>query len=145
MLLLQCLSVKCVNYELHCRLDSLTVTNGVTTNYLESTSQFSSWLWQWHSACTLCLKTLVCTIGGTCSCFEMAPGDFPDFFKSIICFLRSVLSSLDSSIVAFVAESKSHTTIFTEESTALSGVVAISSGGPEQHPAQLHPMKSSKS
>lgn len=41
---------------------------------------------------------------GTCSCFKMAPSDFPDLFKSVICFSRSMLSSLDFPIV-FVTES----------------------------------------
>ena len=35
----------------------------------------------------------------------MAPSDSPDFFKSIMCSFRSMLSSLDVSVAVFVAES----------------------------------------
>uniref|UniRef100_A0A8C6K6X0 Sorting nexin 25 n=1 Tax=Nothobranchius furzeri TaxID=105023 RepID=A0A8C6K6X0_NOTFU len=48
-------------------------------------------------------QTIVCTVAlGTCSCFEMAPSDFPDLFKSIIRFFRSMLSSFDFPITAVI-------------------------------------------
>ena len=50
--------------------------------------------------------SVVCTVKlETCNCFETAPSDFPDLFKSIMCSFRSMLSSLDSPTVVFVAES----------------------------------------
>ena len=53
-----------------------------------------------------CKLTVVCTVDlGTCNCFEMAPSDFPNLFKSIMCYFRSMLNCLDFSIVVFVAES----------------------------------------
>ena len=56
--------------------------------------------------CTLYAQTVVCTVVlWSFSSFEMAPSDFPDLFKSIMCFFRSVLSSLDFPIVMLVAES----------------------------------------
>ena len=56
--------------------------------------------------CTLYLNTVVWTVDlGTCNCFEMAPRDFPDLFKTIMGSFRSMLSSLDFSIVVFVYES----------------------------------------
>ena len=54
----------------------------------------------------LYLNTVVCPVDlGTCCCFEMAPCDIPDLFKSIMGSFRSMLSSLDFPIVVFVAES----------------------------------------
>ena len=52
--------------------------------------------------CNLYLQTVEL---GTCTCFEMAPSDFPDLFQSIISSFRSMLSSLDFPTVVFVAES----------------------------------------
>ena len=40
--------------------------------------------------------------------FEMAPNDFPDILKSMMCTFSSILSSLDCPITAFVAESKGY-------------------------------------
>ena len=54
--------------------------------------------------CTLYLTTVFTTDLGTCDCFEMAPSYFPDSFKSITVFFRSMLSSLDLPIVVFVAD-----------------------------------------
>ena len=46
--------------------------------------------------CTVYLQKLVCTVTlGASNCFEMAPSDFPDMFKSIMWPFRSMLSSLD--------------------------------------------------
>ena len=40
--------------------------------------------------CTLDLQTVVCTVDlRTCSNFEMAPSDFPDLMKSVMCSFRS--------------------------------------------------------
>ena len=56
--------------------------------------------------CTLNLQTVVFTVDlGTWNCFEMAPVDFPDLFKSMMSSFRSMLSALDFHIVVFVAES----------------------------------------
>ena len=41
-------------------------------------------------------QTVVRTLDlGTCNCFEIAPCDSPDLFKSITCSFRSMLSSVD--------------------------------------------------
>ena len=48
--------------------------------------------------CTLYIQTVVCTVDlWTCNCFEMAPRDFPE--------LETMLGSLDSPILVFLAES----------------------------------------
>ena len=62
--------------------------------------------------CTLFSPTVVYTVDlGTCNCFEMAPSDFPDLFKSIMCSFRSMLTSVDFTIVVFMPESISDSPI----------------------------------
>ena len=56
--------------------------------------------------CTLYQQTAVCTVDlRTCNCFEIAPSDFPDLFKSIMCSFRPMLSFVDFSNPVFLAES----------------------------------------
>ena len=64
----------------------------------------SSWLRQRHTCAMNFILSGVCTVGHwTCDCFEMAPQDFPDLFKSAMLSFRSMRSSLESPIVTGVS------------------------------------------
>lgn len=84
----------------------------------------SSWFWQLHNCALNFILTVVCIVDlWTCDCFEMAPQDFPDLFKSAMLSFRSMRSALESPIVTGVSNKPllkiSHQANHTEEVTKM--------------------------